>query len=107
MPFSFDGVFSPGQYASVQCILDGDMPLYITWLFNGGPLSDAMGVTIMKAGKRSSLLTIEHIHEYNAGKYICKGANSAGMAAYATELIVNGGTQKKTFLNIFLSVVHI
>lgn len=44
----------------------------------------------MKAGRRSSILTIESVQEYNAGKYICKGENSAGMAAYATELIVKG-----------------
>lgn len=91
-PFSFDdGAYLPGQYASVQCLIpEGDFPLYITWIFKGKTVSESMGVTVMKAGRRSSILTIENIQEFNAGKYICKGENSAGMAAYATELIVKG-----------------
>lgn len=54
----------------------------------------------MKAGKRSSLLTIENINGYNAGKYICKAENSAGWAAYATELVVNGS--KLTLVRFYL-----
>lgn len=91
-PFSFeDGAFLPGQYATVQCVIpEGDLPIYIKWLFNGSPISDAMGVTIMKAGKRMSILTIDNLSAYNSGRYICKAENSAGMAAYATELTING-----------------
>lgn len=91
-PFSFEhSAFLPGQYATVQCsVPEGDMPLYIKWLFKGVPISEAMGVSITKVGKRISILSIESISAYNAGKYICKADNSAGMAMYATELIVKG-----------------
>lgn len=91
-PFSFDdGAFLPGQYVSVQCMVpEGDLPLYIKWLFKGSPISEAMGISLTKVGKRISILTIESISAYNSGKYICKAENLAGMAMYMTELIVKG-----------------
>lgn len=90
-PFSFDGAFSTGQYATVQCVVaEGDFPLQISWLFNNSPTSEAMGITISQVGRRNSILTIDSISAFNVGKYICKVENSAGMAAYATELSVNG-----------------
>lgn len=84
------------------------MPLYIKWLFKGAPISEAMGVSITKVGKRVSILTIESISAYNAGKYICKAENSAGMAMYATELIVKGYLQKFhcIFIHIFYFYFH-
>lgn len=87
---------------------EGDMPLYIKWLFKGAPISEAMGVSITKVGKRVSILTIELISAYNAGKYICKAENSAGMAMYATELIVKGYLQDfySHFLFLFSSIIH-
>lgn len=95
-PFAFDGEsFSPGHYATIQCTVpEGDFPLQITWLFNNKPLKGnvgvAMGVTIMKAGKRSSLLTIESVSAYNAGDFICKAENTVGSAFYKARLVVKG-----------------
>lgn len=103
LPFSFEeGSYSPGQYAAAQCLIPvGDLPLYIKWLFNNKPLTEnsalAMGVSITKAGKRRSLLTIESIAPYNAGDYVCQGENIVGSAYYKTKLVVNGDWHYRNF----------
>lgn len=101
LPFSFDGAYSSGQYATATCVVaEGDFPLQISWLFNNTIATEAMGITISQVGRRNSILQIDSISAFNAGKYICKAENEAGMAAYATELSVNG--IKFLFRKIFL-----
>lgn len=56
-----------------------------------------MGVSITKAGKRRSLLTIETIAPYNAGDYVCQGENIVGSAYYKAKLVVNGDWHYQNF----------
>lgn len=101
LPFTFEeGSYLPGQYATVQCTVpDGDTPLHITWLFNTSPLTEsmatAMGLTVTKVGRRSSLLSIESVSAFNGGDYICRGENDVGSAYFKARLIVNGSLIRK------------
>lgn len=68
----------------------GDLPMDITWLFNGAHINAYTGVSIVKGGKKASILTIDSVHAGHAGNYTCKARNDADSAEYTAELIVNG-----------------
>lgn len=92
VPFSFgsDPIQSE-QVASVQCtVSSGDLPLTITWTFNGDPviLSDIISIT--KSGHRISTLVIESVSARLVGNYTCIARNEAGIASHTSELRVNG-----------------
>ena len=88
------------QFLSVQCIItDGDLPIEILWTFNNDLITpDQADITVAKISKRSSVLTIDSVDAKNAGKYSCQARNTAGSAAYSTELKVIGSFKiKKLF----------
>lgn len=62
----------------------------ITWLFNGQPINIYTGVSIVKGGKKASILTIDSVHAGHAGNYTCKARNDAAAVEYTAELIING-----------------
>lgn len=79
------------ESVSVNCLIYlGDLPMDITWLFNGAHISAYSGVSIVKGGKKASILTIDSVHAGHAGNYTCKARNDADSAEYTAELIVNG-----------------
>lgn len=80
------------QFLSLSCVIsDGDLPLNIFWTFNNNqPITSDMDVTILKLGKRSSVLTIDSVGGHHAGNYTCHGQNLAGSISYTTELKVIG-----------------
>lgn len=83
----------PGQYQSLQCsVSDGDLPLTISWTFNGQPIvnSDDAEVSVTKMGRRSSVLTIEQVAPEHAGRYVCLAENAAGAVSFAADLRVIG-----------------
>ena len=91
MPFSFDGPIQAGNDATLTChILKGDLPVTLTWSFHGKKLSSSMGMSTFKAGRKISILSIESVMSGHSGNYTCTARNSAGLANYTTELIVNG-----------------
>lgn len=69
---------------------DGDTPMTIRWYFHGQEVSPAMGVTTVKLGSRSSILSIEHVTHDHSGKYTCAASNTAGEAQFSATLSVNG-----------------
>lgn len=80
-----------GDSASVTClILSGDLPIDIEWLFNDYPINSYSGVTVVKGGKKISMLTIESVTGRNAGNYTCMAKNSAAAVSHSAQLIVNG-----------------
>lgn len=91
-PFSFgDTAVNAGKIVQQNCLVtDGDEPLKITWLLNGGHASNSTGVTVFKLGSRTSILTIESVHSYHAGNYTCTATNSAGSSSFTAVLAVNG-----------------
>ncbi|XP_049309247.1 Down syndrome cell adhesion molecule-like protein Dscam2 isoform X41 [Bactrocera dorsalis] len=78
------------ESVSVNCLIYlGDLPMDITWLFNGQPINIYTGVSIVKGGKKASILTIDSVHAGHAGNYTCKARNDAAAVEYTAELIVN------------------
>lgn len=89
--FSFgEDPLEEGDTASIQClVLNGDLPLNMTWLFNGAPISSE-DIFISQNTKRVSLLTIESVKHHHAGNYSCAASNIAASSLYTAALLVNG-----------------
>lgn len=106
VPFSFgDEPVNVEDTVSATCIISsGDHPVDIEWLFNGYHINAFSGISVLKGGKRNSMLTIDSANAQHAGNYTCLAKNQAASVLYSAELIVNGLTiSKKTqkFLNNF------
>lgn len=79
------------ETVSISCIISsGDQPIDIEWLFNDYGISSYSGITVVKGGKRSSMLTIDSVQGRHAGLYTCKAKNHAAAVNHTAELIVNG-----------------
>lgn len=91
-PFAFDdGPINAGEYTSLTCMApSGDLPLNITWLFNGKSVNGYQEISTTKAGRRGSNLMIESASYYLSGNYTCVAMNNAGTYHYSAELLVNG-----------------
>ncbi|KAL9920269.1 Down syndrome cell adhesion molecule 1 isoform 1-T1 [Glossina fuscipes fuscipes] len=77
------------ETVSVTCIISlGDQPIDIEWLFNDYALSSYSGVTVIKGGKRTSILTIDSVQARHAGNYTCKARNHAAAVNFTAELVV-------------------
>lgn len=92
MPFNFgDESLTSGQPVAIQCMITaGDLPLVIRWAFHGQELSTQMGISIIKAGPRLSILTIDSIAAGHSGDYTCTASNNAATVNYTATLAVNG-----------------
>ncbi|XP_036333522.1 Down syndrome cell adhesion molecule-like protein Dscam2 isoform X30 [Rhagoletis pomonella] len=90
IPFAFEeGPAQTGQYLTLHCsVPTGDLPLVIEWTLNGELVSEALGVSTMTVGRRSSVLTIESVDHQHAGNFTCNASNRAGVQSYSTELNV-------------------
>lgn len=92
LPFSFgEKPSNVGEYLQVACTINlGDLPITITWTFNGQLISQRHTGFTMSNSKRSSLLIIESVEAKHAGSYTCVGENRAGRSTYSSDLIVYG-----------------
>lgn len=93
MPFSFgEEAFHAGQSATLQCsILEGDLPLTLSWLFNDEPIPTSHPeISTAMFGKRATMLSIDAVSAKHVGNFTCEGKNAAGIASFSSELIVNG-----------------
>ena len=79
-------------------VAKGDLPLTIRWYFHGKDVSHVMGVTTMKVGGRSNILSISSATHGHSGEYTCDASNAAGRQRYSASLTVHG-----TITGIFLS----
>ena len=107
MAFSFgEGSLTSGQPITVQCmIVDGDLPATLRWIFHGKELSSQMGISIIKAGPKMSLLTIDAVAAGHSGEYTCTASNSAASVNYTATLAVNGLTPQDSFSFVLFSPV--
>lgn len=71
-------------------VMKGDLPIDISWWLNGKPIQELSGITVMKVSARLSSLSIDSISYEHRGEFKCEAKNKAGLAAYTTELKVNG-----------------
>lgn len=92
MPFSFgDEASNAGDLVVVQCAaIKGDLPIRITWAFNGEKLTSGRGVEIAHGNKRISSLTIDAVNAHHVGEYTCRAQNSAAYVNHTATLKVNG-----------------
>ena len=91
VPFVLEDVIFAGESVQLQChVSKGDLPLQITWNFHGKELSSHSGIHTMKAGDRTSLLSIASVTSLHSGDYTCTAANKAGVATHLTTINVNG-----------------
>lgn len=84
-------------------VIQGDLPINISWEFNHQPLTSNNEVIISYSGKRMSTLTIESVSGHHVGNYSCVGRNQAGFDVHSAALLVNG--LLCFFLNISLCMV--
>ncbi|KAL6435022.1 hypothetical protein ACFW04_005260 [Cataglyphis niger] len=93
LPIAFNAeIANWGDSVSVPCsILKGDMPMDISWAFNGVPIdtSKDTGITITKISKHLSTLSIDGVSARHAGEYACSASNLAGSVSRSTTLTVN------------------
>ncbi|XP_037298235.1 Down syndrome cell adhesion molecule-like protein Dscam2 [Manduca sexta] len=91
LPFDFGTEpLNDQEMAVVICTASkGDLPLNITWYFNGKPVKSESNGIILSNTKRTSQLTIESVTHHNQGNYFCIVKNQAGMANHTAELYVN------------------
>ncbi|KAI8422223.1 hypothetical protein MSG28_006118 [Choristoneura fumiferana] len=78
-----------GEYLQAACTANlGDLPIIISWTFNGQLISQRNNDYVITNSKRSSTLIIESVDAKHAGSYVCIGENRAGRASHSTELVV-------------------
>ena len=95
-PFEFDGVLEAGRDAQLVCYVPrGDPPLDIHWYIDGRDFSGVMGISTMKVGMRSSILTINSVTHKHVGVYTCSVSNPADEVRHSTTLIVHGRFLKR------------
>ncbi|GAB6020833.1 hypothetical protein CHUAL_003487 [Chamberlinius hualienensis] len=92
VPFEFqEDLLREGMRARLQCVVsEGDLPLNVSWLKDGKPLDEAMGVTIRNLDDFSSILTIASITPSHNGNYTCVASNTAASTSHNAQLSVNG-----------------
>ncbi|XP_059046483.1 cell adhesion molecule DSCAM isoform X2 [Achroia grisella] len=90
LPFKFgEKPANVGEYLQAACTINlGDLPLTITWMVNGQPISQRNNNYVINNSKRSSLLIIESVDAKHAGSYMCIGKNRAGSTTYSEDLVV-------------------
>lgn len=90
-PFDFgEGPLNEGDAAQTQCLaIKGDLPLNITWSFDGDMTAFQTGVVTTSVGQRGSALIIDSVTPRHSGTYTCTVRNQFASVSYSTVLIVN------------------
>lgn len=104
-PFTFgDEASSEGETISVQCtISSGDLPISFSWLLNGEPLPDYLGINVGSFGKKMSILNIDSTSAEHTGNYTCLASNRAGFSTYTATLNVKGTVFVFSFVQSYLA----
>ncbi|XP_049290893.1 Down syndrome cell adhesion molecule-like protein Dscam2 isoform X1 [Anopheles funestus] len=88
-PFHFEDHVDSEESVQVTCHASkGDLPIEITWLFNGKPIRISSNIEITSIGKRSSSLSIPSVGADHSGVYTCTAKNVAGSRNLSAELFV-------------------
>ena len=86
-----EGPLSTGEDAALTCRASkGDAPLTLEWTFEGRPITADMGVLVLRAGSRTSFLSIESVGAAHSGEYTCTATNAVGEASHTARLTVKG-----------------
>ncbi|KAJ8866133.1 hypothetical protein PR048_033657 [Dryococelus australis] len=102
-PFSFQDGLSEGMRTRTVCgVSQGDTPLAISWLKDGGALSPHLGVNVSALDPFSSLLSISSLASTHSGDYTCVASNAAAEVRYTAKLQVKGNSSL-ILASLFLS----
>ena len=90
LPISFGtDELNEGEFAQASCIVTkGDLPLMISWTFNGMYISSDLGILTIPTGKRASLLLISSVEPRHRGTYTCTAKNLSGLMSLSADLKV-------------------
>ena len=90
-PFSFQDGLSEGMRTRTVCgVSQGDPPLTITWLKDGGSLPPHLGANYTTLDAYSSLLSIPSLTSLHSGDYTCVASNPVAELRYTAKLLVKG-----------------
>lgn len=90
-----------GQSVQVACsVLEGDSPLELSWTFDGPRDVFKLGVSVVKVGMKTSLLSIDNTDSVHRGNYTCYVMNRAGNASHTAFLNVHGIKKNYNFTRI-------
>ncbi|KAM4662543.1 hemicentin-2 [Discoglossus pictus] len=67
----------PGGQVTLECQASGSLPMQLTWLKNGHPLSTSRYIRVTSGGR---VLRISQVQVSDAGMYTCVASSSAGSA---------------------------
>lgn len=99
-----------GELVSVSCpISGGDLPVKMSWHFNGDPVRDnpdLQDVILEMRGQRIYNLVIESVSAKHIGNYSCTTNNIAGRTDFTAELFVNGLSNDFTKFIILLIFIY-
>ncbi|EEB16564.1 down syndrome cell adhesion molecule, putative [Pediculus humanus corporis] len=88
-PFSFQDGLSEGMRTRTVCgVSQGDPPLTITWLKDGGSLPPHLGANYTTLDAYSSLLSIPSLTSLHSGDYTCVASNPVAELRYTAKLLV-------------------
>lgn len=91
----------------MSCVLEEvDLPVSITWLKDGRPLSSThshhthaastyLGLEVRMLDKYSSGLVIPRLQAAHAGNYTCQATNAARTASHTAALAVSGNVHPR------------
>ena len=84
-----DAPLSTGSDAALTCsVAKGDTPMTIEWTFEGRSVTPDMGVLVVRAGSRISVLTIESVGAHHSGEYRCTASNAVGNSSHTATVTV-------------------
>ncbi|XP_065563443.1 cell adhesion molecule Dscam1-like isoform X11 [Artemia franciscana] len=87
--FGDDQIFA-GSVAQTTCVVtEGESPIEFQWSFTGSSVSNKMGISVIKAGPRASLLIIDPVSPGHSGEYACTARNRAGTTSHTALLHVH------------------
>ncbi|XP_052739481.1 cell adhesion molecule Dscam2 isoform X21 [Bicyclus anynana] len=88
-PFELDEAVFAGESVHLDChVPKGDIPMNITWSFQGHLLTRRMGVKTTTLSERVSVLDIPSASGANSGNYTCTATNRAGTVNHTAVLNV-------------------
>lgn len=98
-PFNFPADVQAGARVHVTCVVsEGDSPLRIVWLKDGGPLNPR-AVDTHQSGEFDLALKIHSASPEHNGNYTCVASNDAANTSRTERLEVHGTKSRAAFIN--------
>ncbi|XP_022236625.1 Down syndrome cell adhesion molecule-like protein Dscam2, partial [Limulus polyphemus] len=88
--FHFDKNLHEGMRTRVYCsIAQGDQPITISWLKDGHPIPNDLGISVRTIDSFSVALAIDRLEPVHNGNYTCVATNEAATVQHTAQLVVD------------------